>query len=226
MVAGAVFAGSRPLRNERRERFVRALVAGRSRIEAYQEAGYRSSARQAPDRLMRRPDVAARLLYLRGRAAAVAIREREASRALVLRDGAQRLAEVQEAAEAAVIQAAAVIREAALIGGSNPNDYEWGDDGRLRTVEGVSPDALRAVSSVKRRVRRIVRDDGAIEEVEHQEFKLWNKPEALRMLGQNLRLWLQEQLGVVLGARVEVVLVDEGRDRRVEAAVEAVEADE
>lgn len=220
--------GSAPLKNARHERFAQLIAAQKSRREAYEGAGYRagSSWSVSAHRLVKRADVTERIGYLEVRVAAQVAREvaKHEARALkdhearALKDGAQRLRELEAVAESAVIQGAAVLREAALIAASDPTDYEWGEDGQLRTVDGVSPDALRAVSSVKRRVRRIVRDDGAIEEVEHQEFKLWDKPKAIQLIGQHLRLW-QEQLGVLLGARVEVVLVDEGRDTRVEVGV-------
>lgn len=205
--------GAEPLKNPRRERFAQLIAAGRAQREAYEQAGYSSRGSVASrnvkaHELRVRADVTERIAYLQAEVAREAVQQGVGLlKERALRDGSQRL---REQVEEAVLQGAAVLREAALIAGADPTDYVWGEDGRLRTVEGVAPAAMRAVSSVKRRVRRSIRDDGTVEEVEHQEFKLWDKPKAIQLLGQHLRLW-QEQLGVLLGARVEIVLVDEGR---------------
>ena len=97
-----------------------------------------------------------------------------------------------------------VLRELKVIGLSDVGHYRVGDPAEPLKVAGDAPaDARRAVSSVKRRVRRVVDDDGRVEEIEDVEFRLWSKPEALKLAGQHLKLFDQDGQG----ARVVVVNV-------------------
>ncbi len=83
-----------------------------------------------------------------------------------------------------------VLRELKVIGMSDVGHYEVGDPVEpVKVRDGAAPEARRAISSVKRRVRRIEREDGPPEVVEDVEFRLWNKPEALRLAGQHLKLF-------------------------------------
>ncbi len=83
-----------------------------------------------------------------------------------------------------------VLRELKVIGMSDVGDYQVGDPAApVKVRDGAAPEARRAVSSVKRRVRRIQRNDGPPEEIEDVELRLWNKPEALRLAGQHLKLF-------------------------------------
>lgn len=82
-----------------------------------------------------------------------------------------------------------ILRELLLIAQSDVEDYTIDDSGRLVTADRKK---TRAVSSVKRKIRRIVGTDGSkkVEEIE-TEIKLWPKVEALKLLGQHLRLWIE-----------------------------------
>jgi len=83
-----------------------------------------------------------------------------------------------------------VLRELKVLGMSDVGHYEVGDPAEpVKVREGTAPEARRAISSVKRRVRRIQREGGPPEEIEDVEFRLWNKPEALRLAGQHLKLF-------------------------------------
>lgn len=61
-----------PLKNARRERFCQELAKGSSKIAAYEAAGYKPD-RGAATNLAAKPDVAARLAELKGRAAEKAV---------------------------------------------------------------------------------------------------------------------------------------------------------
>lgn len=85
------------------------------------------------------------------------------------------------------ITAERVLEELSVLAYSNVEDFTVNDHGRLVLVEGADPAALRAVSSVKHKVRRTVKGDVAT--VEHEvEFKLWNKNNALQQLNDHLGL--------------------------------------
>lgn len=96
-----------------------------------------------------------------------------------------------------------VLRELKMIGLSDVGHYEVGDPAEpVKVRDGAAPETRRAISSVKRRVRRVERHDGQTEEIEDVEFRLWNKPEALRLAGQHLKLWGDREQG---GGGVEKV---------------------
>jgi hypothetical protein len=92
-----------------------------------------------------------------------------------------------------------VLLELKAIGLSRVDHYEMGDPKQPVVVkEGAPADAIAAVSSVKRRVRRVLGKEGEPgEEIEDVEFKLWSKPEALKLAGQHLKLFAADQAPVV-----------------------------
>ena len=96
-----------------------------------------------------------------------------------------------------------VLRELRVIGLSDVGDYVVGDPAEpVRVRDGVAPETRRAISSVKRRVRRVKGENGQTEEIEDVEFRLWNKGEALRLTGQHLKLFGEREEG---GGAVEKV---------------------
>jgi hypothetical protein len=97
---------------------------------------------------------------------------------------AQRVARVE-------VRADDVLRALAAIGTSDIDNYGITDDGRVVLRPGASPDARFAVQSVRRRARRL--EGGELEVI--VELRLWNKPEALRMLAMHTGV-LREQLDV------------------------------
>lgn len=109
-----------------------------------------------------------------------------ASKMLNLPKVASALAAAQkERSLRATVTADQVVRELALVAFSDPTRYTIDPaTGVLQIDQQANPDAWRAVSSVKRRVRNT---PGATDvEV---EFKLWPKVEALKLLGQHLGLF-------------------------------------
>lgn len=80
-----------------------------------------------------------------------------------------------------------VLRELAVLIKSNVQDFVVDDDGRLTLREGVDERAWRAVASVKHRVRT-TKDAEVIRET---EYRLWDKPAALRMAGEHYGLYKQ-----------------------------------
>lgn len=100
---------------------------------------------------------------------------------------------MDERAKRVGMTAEEVLREIKAIGMSDVRHYEFSDGPDPLVLAENAPDiAMRAVSSVKRKVRKIPQKDGLLIEVEEIEFKLWDKPSALRMAGQHLRLYGDE----------------------------------
>lgn len=77
-----------------------------------------------------------------------------------------------------------VLEETALLAFSDVSHYTVNDDGDLQPTAAAPPGAMRAVSSIKRRI--ITSGDRTIHEL---EFKLWNKPEPLRLAGRHVGLF-------------------------------------
>ena len=83
-----------------------------------------------------------------------------------------------------------VIRELAAVAFSDATVYDCDDAGRVTLREGAHDDAPRALASVKRKRRVVPGGDGAC--IEEVEFRLWNKVEALKLLGQHLNLFKEK----------------------------------
>lgn len=157
--------GSQPLENARHERFALEYLIDRNGSASYQRAGYRSTGNAAEAcalKLLRKTQVRQRIAFL------------EAKRA-----------------ERVGMTADDVLRELAVLGTSDVRHYEMGEHG-IELAEGAPEVAMRAVQSVKRKVRRIHKEDGPDEEIEEVEYKLWNKPAALRMAGEYHKLFVQK----------------------------------
>lgn len=86
-----------------------------------------------------------------------------------------------------------VLDELAVVSFSNVDDYTVDEDGNLALAEDARPDAMRAIASVKRK-RRVIpqKDSEPIVEVE-VEYKLWSKPETLRLSGQHLGMYIEKR---------------------------------
>jgi phage terminase small subunit len=83
-----------------------------------------------------------------------------------------------------------VIRELAAVAFSDATVYDCDDAGRVTLREGAADDAPRALASVKRKRRVVPGGDGAC--IEEVEFRLWNKVEALKLLGQHLDMFKEK----------------------------------
>lgn len=158
-------AGALPLANARHERFCQEYLVDRNGSAAYLRAGYKATddaAKVAASRLLTLANVSARVAYL------------EALRA-----------------ERVGMTADDVLRELRALGTSDVRHYEFTDDG-IKLADNAPDTAMRAVQSVRRKVRRIEREDGPAEIIEEVEFKLWSKPAALRMAGEVHKLYTQK----------------------------------
>lgn len=85
------------------------------------------------------------------------------------------------------VSAEKVMRELASIGFSNISYFEIDDEGYLTLTEGAPAEAIKAIQNVKR--KRIVKDDGTV--IYETEYRLWDKIQALTLLGKKLKLWVE-----------------------------------
>lgn len=154
--------GSVPLENARHERFCQEYMKDRNGTRAYLDAGYKSTPAAAGVG-------AARLLKSARVAERVAFLE-------------------ARHVEAIGMTADDVLRELAVIGRSDVRHYQFGPGGQLALADGVPDEAARAVQSVKVRTRTDA-DGNTTEEI---EYRLWNKPAALRMAGETHGLFRQK----------------------------------
>ena len=76
--------GSQPLRIARMENFCLAIVNGHSKVEAYAAAGYKGASRSGPATLARKPEVSARIDFLRKRVAEQAVNVAAVSRSEII----------------------------------------------------------------------------------------------------------------------------------------------
>jgi len=79
-----------------------------------------------------------------------------------------------------------VLEEVATLANASVEHYKVDDDGNLVLAEGAPPNAMRAIQSVKR--KKIVKEfpDGSITITYEVEFKLWDKPGALKLMGRHV----------------------------------------
>jgi phage terminase small subunit len=101
---------------------------------------------------------------------------------------AGRVAALQDArAERTNVEADRVLTEIALLSHSDIRHYVIDPSGNLALAPGAPDDAMRAVSSVKRRSR--TRTYGELVETTIEvEFRLWDKPASVRMAASHLGL--------------------------------------
>lgn len=91
----------------------------------------------------------------------------------------------QERIQRTEVSADNVIRELAVLGFSDIRHYVIDDQGHVSLVPRAPDEAMRAVSSLKRKVRQTTDKDGKTTTEYETELRLWNKPDALKMLGQH-----------------------------------------
>lgn len=114
-------------------------------------------------------------------------------------------------AERTGVTAAKVLTELALIGFSDVTNYRVNRrTGELELNPGAPPEAIRAVSSVKHKVRTTTTKDGATETTHDVEIRLWDKNTALANAGRHLGMFLDRvqhsadaELAALLKARRE-----------------------
>lgn len=97
----------------------------------------------------------------------------------------QRVAELQaERANRAQVSQDDILRELMLLGFSDVRHLTVDDNGNLELTPGAPDEAYRAVASVKHRITS--NGDFTTREV---EYKLWNKNNALELLGKHIGLF-------------------------------------
>lgn len=155
--------GDKPLKNEQRELFARAVVSGKGNSDAYQKAGYKSKTKgaisTASNRLRKDPVVKARIDHL-----------------------------MSKSAKRAEVNAALIAEELSKIGFANILDYIKIDDDGLAHVDlfAMTRDQAAAIGEVTVE-RRMLGD--TVMSIEKVNFKLINKLGALDKLGKMLGMW-------------------------------------
>jgi phage terminase small subunit len=81
-----------------------------------------------------------------------------------------------------------VLEELQRLAFSKVTDYVLTDDGQVELAEGAHPDAIAAVSSIKRRVATRGQGEHEVRTVE-VELKLWDKPQPLKLAGRHVGLF-------------------------------------
>jgi phage terminase small subunit len=175
----------------KKQRFVDEYLVDLNATEAYRRAGYTSNSKAAEVggcRLLKDPKVAA--------AVALAM-EARAKRTHITQDQ--------------------ILQELALLGLSNLQHYIIDEYGQVRLADGVPAAAMRAVSSIK---RKVYADENGNETVE-TEIKLWDKPGSLRMAGQHLGMFVERvkhsgdpDSPIRHAAAVQIYLPDNGRQQK------------
>jgi hypothetical protein len=112
------------------------------------------------------------------------------------------------------ITADQVLQELAIAAFSDVRDYQVGESGRLELAPGAHPLASRALASLKHRTTTTGQGDQA--RVGHEvEYRLWPKVDALKALGEHLKLFKGEEgpggCEIILGEGEEVRLIVRGR---------------
>ena len=146
-----------------RERFVEEYLIDLNATQAATRAGYSSKTAYAQGhRLLKDPKIA------------VAISAAAAARSV-------RVEVTQDT----------VLTELAILLRSDVRNFSVDEAGKLTLADGAPDDAWRAVSSVKYKTRRFGRGDD--QETEHTlEFRLWDKPAAVKMAGQHLAMFTEK----------------------------------
>jgi phage terminase small subunit len=108
-----------------------------------------------------------------------------ASAPRLLANLSNRIAELQaERANRVQVSQDAILREFMLIGFSDPRHFTVSELGHLELADGAPEEAWRAVSSVKHRITS--NGDFTTREI---EFRLWNKNNALELLGKHIGMF-------------------------------------
>ena len=96
----------------------------------------------------------------------------------------KKIDEAQQArAERLGIEQDEVLRELRILSFSNVKNYVLDDDGNVKLAPNVPEDAIRAVSSIRRKPTRAGYET---------EVKLWDKPSALQMVGKHLGMFVEK----------------------------------
>lgn len=117
-----------------------------------------------------------------------------ASKLLVIPSIQKRLEELKAArVERVRVSQDDVLSELLAVMRSNVDNYTIDPiTGKVKLIDGAPKDAMRAVSSVKRKIRRVINredpENPVAEMVEDDEYKLWDKTRAIEMGMKHLGL--------------------------------------
>lgn len=163
--------------NERQGRFVLEYLVDLNATQAAERAGYsKKTAHSIGHRLLSNVEIAAAIAKAQG-----------------------------ERAHRTQVTVDRVLEELAVLSFSNIWDYQIDDSGHVVLAADAAPEAIRAVSSIKRRRRVIPRkDDEDIVEIE-TEIRLWDKPATLRLTGQHLGMYVEKREHKLTGGGVLAV---------------------
>jgi phage terminase small subunit len=89
------------------------------------------------------------------------------------------------------LEAARILRELATLALSNVSHYCLDDAYNLALAPDAPPDAMRAVASVRHRVREMRTESGEVILSHDVEFRLWNKNQALTSAMKHLGLLVE-----------------------------------
>lgn len=110
----------------------------------------------------------------------------QGTRLLAIAAVAEAVSKAQQArSEATGISAERVLRELELLSFSDINHYVVTDSGRVSLARGAPAGAIRAISSVRHRVR--TDEDGNV--TRETELRLWDKPGPLKLAGRHVGLF-------------------------------------
>lgn len=84
-----------------------------------------------------------------------------------------------------------ILDEIAVIAFSDLKDYSVSEVGDVELTEKARDDAMRALSSIKRK-RRVMTDDRGDTVETEVEIKLWDKVAALKLAGQHLGMFIEK----------------------------------
>ena len=110
-----------------------------------------------------------------------------------------------------------VLEELKHLAFSNVQNYVLTDDGHVDLAEGVNPEAMRAVSSIKRKTKKYTYADGSQSITHDVELKLWDKPNPLKLAGRHVGLFPND---------VKVKVEEDTLAGLLKAAHEAIRSDE
>jgi phage terminase small subunit len=99
--------------------------------------------------------------------------------------------EIDHRAKSAYVTASRVLVELAIVGQSSLEDYVLTEDGRVVLAPGAPREAMRAVSSVERKVTVTTDDAGNERRVIDTKIRLWDKTRALELLAKHLGMLIE-----------------------------------
>ena len=98
-------------------------------------------------------------------------------------------AAVAQRAERVRVNPDTVLHEMSLLATSDVSHYRVDQYGEVQLVDGAPEGAMRAVQSIKRKIRHSKDREGNSETTYEVELKLWDKPTPLKLMGRHVGLF-------------------------------------